>query len=198
VPSETAVKRLIALVLLVCAVGSVWAADQTPPMACAVLSEQEALALVGGPLGEIFRHVETPHAQNGYDYASICGFFPKGYDIQKADRPPERGIEVALHSLRTKADAKAYYDNSLAARQEMAKLPGSPFVNARYTAVGGLGEAAVLESRSLEPEPKVTYSVAAVIFLKGSVMGQVTTWKKGTPDDTIASAAAKQVTAKLP
>ncbi|MGZ5094872.1 MAG: hypothetical protein ACXWCY_15415 [Burkholderiales bacterium] len=33
---------------------------------------------------------------------------------------------------------------------------------------------------------------------KGSVRGQITTWKKGAPDDTIASSAAKQVTAKLP
>jgi hypothetical protein len=192
-------KRLMSFVIVaVCAIGGVRAGDQKLPVACGVLGEQEALALVGGPLGEIFRHEETPGAQNGYDHASICGFFPKGYDIQKADHPPERGLELALHSLRTRGEAKAYYENSLAARQEMAKLPGSPLLSAKYTTLAGVGEAAVMESRTLEPEQKVTYSVAAVIFLKGSVMGQVTTWKKGAPDDTIASSAAKQVMAKLP
>lgn len=191
--------RLTTLVLVAaCSIWSARAADQTAPVACSVLTQSDAVALVGGPLGEVFRHEEKPHAQNGYDHASVCGFFPKGYHIQKADRPPERGLELALHALRNKADAKAYYDNSLSARQEMAKLPGSPFINAKYTPLAGMGEAAVMEVRVLEPEPNVTYNVAAVIFLKGHVMGQVTTWKKAAPADAIASSAAKQVIAKLP
>jgi hypothetical protein len=191
-------KRLTTFMLAAaCSMWSAWAAE-TAPIACSVLGESEAVALVGGPLGEIFRHEEKPHAQNGYDQASVCGYFPKGYNIQKADRPPERGLELALHVLRNKADAKAYYDNSVTARQEMARLPGSPFINAKYTPLAGMGEAAVMEVRTLEPEPNVTYNVAAVIFLKGSVMGQVTTWKKAAPADAIASTAAKQVIAKLP
>lgn len=96
------------------------------PVACAVLSEKEALALVGGPLGEISKGEQKPTMENGHDHNTWCGFFPKGYDLRKADRPPERGLMLQLHAMRNPADAKGFYENTVEAMKEMAKASGSP------------------------------------------------------------------------
>jgi hypothetical protein len=168
------------------------------PIACDMLSEKDALALVGGPLGEVFKNEEAPSKENGYDHISVCGFFPKGYNIQKADRPPERGLQLQLYSMRNAADAKNFYNNSLSTAEVMSKMPGNPYSGVAITPLKGMGQAAFLRVTKIEPEPSFSYQIANVTFLKGNVMGQLTAWKKATPVEEIAKSAAKQVISRLP
>jgi hypothetical protein len=168
------------------------------PIACEILSEKDALALVGGPLGELFKTEEAPSKENGYDHISVCGFFPKGYNIQKADRPPERGLQLQLHSMRNATDAKNLYNNSLSTAEVMSKMPGNPYSGAAITPLKGMGQAAFMQVTKIEPGPSSSYQIAIVTFLKGNVMGQLTTWKKATPVEEIAKSAAKQVISRLP
>lgn len=186
---------LIVLLSVVLAGGSIpgWAAAKAAT-ACAVLSAPEAVALVGGPLGEVFRSEDKPTMQNGYDHDTVCGYFPKGYNIQKADRPPERGLQVQLHTMRNNHDAKTFYERMA----DMTMQPGGPFPDAKVTPLQGVGEAAFLRELNIEPEPGAVYHVASVSFLKGKVMGQVMVWKKAAPVDQIAHKAVQQVLAKLP
>jgi len=156
------------------------------------------VALVGGPLGEVLKNEQKPTAENGHDHTTTCGFFPKGYDLRKAGRPPERGLMLQLHAMRNNADAKGFYENTVGMVKEMAKESGSPTAGAKVTTVKGMGEAATIELDKIEPEPKAVYQVVKLYFLKGRVMGHVTAWKKAAPADEIARAAAKQIIAKLP
>ena len=173
-------------------------AETKSPIACHMLSEKDALALVGGPLGEVFKNEEAPSKENGYDHISVCGFFPKGYNIQKADRPPERGLQLQLHAMRNATDAKNFYDISLSTAEAMSKMPGNPYSGAAITPLKGMGQSAFLRVTKIEPEPSSSYQIAIVIFLKGNVMGQLTAWKKATPAEEIAKSAAKQVISRLP
>jgi hypothetical protein len=77
-------------------------------VACSLMDEKEAVALVGGPLGEVFKNEQKPTVENGRDHNSVCGFFPKGYKIQTADRSPEQGVQLQLHVMQTDAAAKAF------------------------------------------------------------------------------------------
>jgi hypothetical protein len=168
------------------------------PVACALMDEKEALALVGGPLGEVFKEEEMPTMENGRDHNSVCGFFPKGYKIQEADSPPERGLQLQLHVMQTEAAAKTFYERVLESNQDMTRMSGSPLASAKITTLNGIGKAAFLADDKIELEPGSSCAVATVGFLKGNVMGQVQVWKKSGPAGEIAKSAAKKVVTKLP
>jgi len=190
------------LVLLVSVFGAlVWAsvvaADSKSLVACSLMDEKEAVALVGGPLGEVFKNEEMPTVENGRDHNSVCGFFPKGYKIQAADRPPERGVQLQLHVMQTDAAAKAFYESVLASNQDMIRMSGSPLAGGKISTLNGIGKAAFLLESKIEPEPGSS-AVATISFLKGSVMGQVQVWKKAGPAGEIAKSAVRKVVTKLP
>lgn len=191
------------LTLLVLVFGALtWAsamlADSKSLVACALMDEKEAVALVGGPLGEVFKHEEMPTVENGRDHNSVCGFFPKGYKIQEADRPPERGVQLRLHVMENDGAAKAFYENVLESHQDMMRIPDSPLAGGKITSLTGIGKAAFLLEKKIEPEPGSSYTVATISFLKGRVMGQVQLWKKAGPAGEIAKKAVRNVVAKLP
>jgi len=165
------------------------------PVACNVMTEKDAVAHVGAPLGSVNREEIKPTSQNPHKHDSTCGYFPKGYDIRKADRPPERGVELQIYARRDKEEAKDFYDAGLSMAEGRAK---SAKGGAKLVPLAGTGEAAYLETRKLEPQPGVVYEIALIRILKGRVMAQITAWNKGAPADGIAKAAAKQVASTLP
>jgi hypothetical protein len=169
--------------------GPAWAADV--PIVCATLTEADAVKLLGGPLGAVSRSEGRPTAESGNDYQTSCGYFPKGYNLRKADAPPERGILVTFHAMRDNADAKRYYEGILDLHKDMAKAPGGP----RVTPVSGMGDAAYLKPIII---PNSTSKIVTLTFLKGNLTVDVQVWKNAAPVDDIARAAAKQVLAKLP
>jgi hypothetical protein len=162
-----------------------------PPAACAVLSEKQAVALAGGPLGAVVKQESMPADDNGHDHTTKCGYFPKGYDVDKADGPPERGIMITLHAMPDSEAAKRFYEQlfSMAGRS-IASVPG-----ARIAPASGLGEAAYVQLMTLDSNPPV--QLANVGFFKGSVMGFMRVWLKRPPGDT-ARDAARQVISGLP
>lgn len=158
--------------------------------ACATLDATAAAALVGGPVVAGFRSDTPASASNGHDHATVCGFFPKGYDIRTADRPPERGVQVTLHTMRSPADARNFHTNTSEMVVEMAQARKT---GAKFAAVPGVGEAAQLETGvSIDG-----VDVAHLRFLKGKVAAQVTAWRKGAPAGDTATAAAKAIAGKL-
>lgn len=161
------------------------------PSACGVLSEKDAVAVTGGPLGEVYKHEVKAAAENGNDHDTECGYFPKGYNLEKAEAPPERGLMITLHTMRSKSDAKRFYDRLF----DMAKQSGAAQPGTKIAPVSGLGEAAYLEL--IKFDPKSNQELANIGFLKGNVMGFMQLWLRRPPGDT-AQAAAKQIISKLP
>ena len=148
--------------------------------ACNALPQQDAAALMGGPLESNFRNETAGDAVNGHDHTTVCGWFPKGFDIKSAGAPPERGVLLTLHTFRTSAEAKQFHD--------MTKhgVPGT-----KQKPVPGVGLDAVSDEKTFSG-----IRVATVRFLKGTHAAQVQTWSKERGVEA-ATAAAKQVVAKI-
>ena len=93
------------LVLASAIIGSVITDASAAPAAaaCGALTSQDAAALMGAPLEANFTNETAPDSLNGHDHTTVCGWFPKGYDLKKADAPPERGVQLTLHTFRTPA-----------------------------------------------------------------------------------------------
>jgi hypothetical protein len=49
---------------------------------------------MGAPLESNFRNESQPDSVNGHDHTTVCGWFPKGYNLSTADKPPERGVQL--------------------------------------------------------------------------------------------------------
>jgi hypothetical protein len=158
---------------------------------CAVLTEAAAVKLLGGPLGEVSRSETRPTAENGNEHQTGCGYFPKGYDLEKAEGPPERGILITIHQMPAAAGAKRYYDGVLGMLKQAGEAPGG----SKITPVTGIGEAAYLKPVVL---PGSTSKIVTLTFLKADKMVDVQVWKNAVPVVEIARAAALQVLAKLP
>jgi hypothetical protein len=189
-------KRALFPMLLMALAGGVLPAlaAAKAPVASALLSANEAALLVGGPLDEVSKSEVKPNAENGHDHTTICGYFPKGYQLETAERPPERGIQLSLHTFPSRAEAKKFFNFSKEAQQESAKS----FPGGKFSPLKGAGEAGFVSTKVITPEPKADYQIALAYFVKGSTMAQLTVWKRSAPVAGIATTAAKQVAAKLP
>ena len=157
--------------------------------ACELLSADEAASLMGAPLPEPFKSETLPEMHNGHDHATACGWFPKGYNPATAEAPPERGILLTLHRLRTATEAQTFHSRITTTIRDAAR--SNPALGTSSCAAG-IGEAAELGQKEL-----ARVRIATLRFLKGTVAGQVQVWRKDGPAGDAATAAARQVVAKL-
>ena len=169
------------LVSAIAAIAGGEAASAAGNDACDALPAQEAAALMGAPLESNFRNESQPDSVNGHDHTTVCGWFPKGYNLSTADKPPERGVQLTLHTFRSQAEAKQFH---------MMTKNGPP--GAKLKPVPGIGDDAVMEEKSFHGT-----NVATVRFVKGTHSAQVQTWRKDKSGVDAATAAAKQAAAKL-
>jgi hypothetical protein len=177
-----------ALLMLVSTAGAV-GAEVT---ACSTFSEDEAAKVLGGPLGAVYKSEAAAADDNGNEHKTQCGHFPKGYDLDKAEGPPERGVLVTLHTMPSGEAAKRYYDGVLEMLKGMPEAQGG---GAKITTVSGIGSGAYLKPT---PLPNSASKIVTLTFLKGSVMADVQIWKSSGPVDQVAREAARLVMAKLP
>ncbi len=166
-------------------------AMSAPANACDTLPEADAVKLLGAPLPETARSEVKPAGENGNDRQSSCGRFPKGYKLESAEAPPERGILVELHSLPTADAASRFYEGVLDMQTQM----GSATAGAGIVRVSSLGDGAYLKPTVL---PNSTVKIATLTFRKGSTVASVQVWKSAGEVDAIARSAAAQVAKKLP
>jgi hypothetical protein len=157
------------------------------PAACAVLPAAEASSAIGARLASNVRRESRPTASNGHDHHTLCGWFPAGYDIAKADAPPPHGVQLSLHALRNPADAKKFHGLAVETTQERAKATGG-----KVATPSGAGEAALVETRSIGG-----VQVATLHFVKGSVAAQIQVWsREGRATDT-ATSLARMVASRI-
>jgi hypothetical protein len=182
-------RMLLPLLFAGLSIGAPVGAADTPNV-CAVFPEAEAVKLLGGPLGEVYKPESKPTPQNGYEHQTGCGYFPKGYDYDKTEAPPNVGILVSFQTMRNDADAKRLYEAGLRMGQSAIQGPGS----AKFTPVSGMGEGGYLTVVSMPNSP----ARANLTFLKGKIVVAVVVWKTAAAVDDMARVAAKQVLGRLP
>src|SRR5579864_6748915 len=151
-----------------------------------VLGEAEAVKLLKNPLGSIKKSETPPDATNGNDRMTICGYFPKGYDLETADAPPDAGLMVTLHALPDAAAAKRYYEGVMGAIKESGE---------KLMPVTGVGDAGFSQASNVAGS---AVHVAILTFLKGNIMAMVQVWTKAAAPDEIVRAASLQIAGRLP
>jgi len=181
--------NIIAALVLVSVMAAPTTVMAQAASACSLLTAQDAATLMGMPLPENVKHESLPDAQNGHDHTTVCGWFPKGYKLATADAPPERGVQLTLHTLRTPAEAQAFHKNTTEMVQEAAK--SNPSVG-KFSPAAGVGQRAVLGQKQI-----AGVHIATLSFLKGKVAAQVQVWRKDTPAGESATAASKRIADKL-
>jgi len=157
--------------------------------ACQLLSAEDAASLTGAPLPQPFKSEEKAAMHNGHDHKTACGWFPKGFDLATTQVPPDRGVLLTVHRLRTSEEARTFHAMSTEMIQDGAKT--NPALGT-FADVAGVGEKALLGQKQLDG-----VKMATVRFLKGTVAGQVQVWRKDGPAGDTATAAAKRVAARL-
>jgi hypothetical protein len=166
-----------------------------PPAAGALLAEKEATALVGAPLGAVFANEVAPTTENGRDHTTVRGYFPKGYDLETAEGPPERGILLSLHAMPTPEAARRFHDAMRSMTEERLAAPDAP-KGVTLADADSLGDVAHVRVAPAPGPPDAGIRVAEVTFVSGRVMGQLTVWSKRDAA-AIARRAAREVCAKL-
>jgi hypothetical protein len=155
------------------------------PIAGAMLTKAEAIAWLGGPLGEARASDQASRSDDGRPRLSSCAWFPPGYDAAVAEAPPERGLCLTLMAMPSVA----------AARERFAVMssgvPGAPPVHG--TPVKGVADQAVLERVKLPPGAEV----ARLKFRHGDVAGSVQVWSRAGDPAAIARTVADHVVARL-
>ena len=157
--------------------------------ACDTLSAADAERLLGAPLPETERHAVAPADDNGNDRQSSCGRFPKGYRLEGAEAPPERGVLVELHTLPSADAARRFHDGILHMQTQMAAPGGAGIVK-----LAAPGEGAYLNPVVL---PGSSAKITTLTFRKGSTVASVQVWTHGGDVDALARSAAAQVATKL-
>ncbi|HMV21301.1 MAG TPA: hypothetical protein PKL28_15460 [Rhodocyclaceae bacterium] len=158
--------------------------------ACSLLSSQDAATLAGVALPENFKAETPPTRENGNDHTTVCGWFPKGYNLATAAGAPEAGVQLTVHDMKTPAEAKTFHTHSAEMTREIAK--SGPLAG-KISAPAGLGDNAVLDVKTLQGNAQV----ATLQFFKGSAALQIQAWSKGPGAGEVATKAAKQVAGKL-
>lgn len=166
--------------------------------ACFLLSDTEAGAIMGGLLTEVIKSEQQASPENGRDHFTSCGYFPKGYNFERAERPPELGLELKIHAMQTIDDAGRFYENMLAMSNEMKNVPDSPLANSVITPLVNKQMKAFLVESKVEPGPGSTFAIGTIYFVKGKNFGQLQAWKKGATVTENVKSASKKIFPKLP
>jgi len=155
--------------------------------ACEMLTQNDAEQLVGGSLSSAVTSKTEPGSS---DPRISCGYFPKGYNFETAEGPPDLGIEVTVHATKSAESAKRFYEASFSMSNQAKSDPGSPFGKDTIKKLKGIGDMAFLVDRS-------TFQTALFFVVKGGTLMQVQVWKKAGSPSQIATNAAKQIVVKL-
>src|SRR5687768_11693178 len=154
--------------------------------ACTLLPAASAAAAMATALPENFKRESKPSAENGHDHTTICGWFPKGYNLAKAEAPPSRGVQLSLHTMKDAADAKAFHGLNVETAADGSKAGGKP------TPLPGVADGAVIQHKQVGG-----VHLANVWLLKGRVAAQLQVWNKDAAPGDAATTLARQIAGRL-
>ncbi len=167
------------------------------PLADSLFTQADAVAWLGGPLEDTFRQEEEPSSENGRDHVTVRGWYPKGWNPQTAEAPPERAIQVVVHAFADTAGAERFYEFVHDRDEGSVKHTDGPFAGFAFTSLDGLGDVAHVKHGSLPGAGGAKISLGTLSFRSGRAFVQMQVWMAdGTALDR-AQQAARVMAAKL-
>ena len=190
-------KRLKILLLTVSLVIVRLPADAAEPVdiaACAIVTMADAEKFIGAPL-EIVKIDKKITINAPWSHESLCTYLPQGV---KSDKPSDiaRFLDVSLRFSPTPDAAQAIHQATLDQFRKMTESPDAPFKITAMKPVEGLAAQAFYVE--FQADAKSDYPFAMIMFVKATISGAVSAWKKPEPSLELSKAVLQQVLMKLP
>jgi len=170
------------------------AAELVDITACATVTAADAEKFIGGPL-DVTRIDKKIMINAPWSHDSLCTYLPRGV---KTDDPTEiaRFLDVNLRFFPTVEAAQAIHQATLDQFRKMAGSPESPYKIIAMNPIEGLSASAFYVE--LHAGPKSDYKSAMIMFVKNTVGGAISAWKKPESSLELSKAVLQHVLTKLP
>jgi hypothetical protein len=130
-----------------------------------------------------------------WNHDSLCTYMPQGVNSDDPTKIP-RFLDVSLRFFPTVEAAQAIHQATLDQFHKMAASPDAPF---KITAINPIeGIAAQAFYVELQADPGSEYKSAMIMFVKDTIGGAVSAWKKPEPSLELSKAVLQHVLTKLP
>ncbi len=167
------------------------------PVADSLLSQADAVAWLGGPLEDTFQQEGEPSSDNGHDHMTVRGWYPKGWNPQTAEAPPQRAIQAVVHAFADTSGAKRFYE-FVRDRDEGAVGRGDgPFAGFAFAPIEALADECHAKHGALPGEDGAKISLATLSFRSGRTFVQMQVWMADGSALERATRAAREMDAKL-
>jgi hypothetical protein len=164
------------------------------PTACGIITNQDAVRFVGGPL-DVKEQAAVPVNNAPGAYSSVCTYVARGVDVEKALTSP-RLLDLTLHFLDTAESMAVIYENSVITYTQLTNTPDPRFKNPSINFLGGFGDKAFVFEAITDPQSD--YRSALIVFYKGRIGGSIAAWKKPEPALETSKAVLKYILSRLP
>jgi hypothetical protein len=185
------------LMLTICLLSNPLGARAAEPVdiaACTTVTAADAEKFIGAPL-DVTKIDKKIMINAPWTHDSLCTYLPQGV---KSDDPTEiaRFLDVNLRFFPTAEAAQAIHQATMDQFRKMAGSSDAPFKIIAMNPIDGLGASAFYVE--LQADPKSEYKSAMIMFVKNTVGGAVSAWKKPESSLELSKAVLQHVLMKLP
>ena len=173
---------------------STQAAEPVDIAACATVALADAEKFIGAPL-DVTKIDKKIMINAPWSHDSLCTYMPQGV---KTDDPTEipRFLDVSLRFFSTPEAAQAIHQATI---EQFRKLAASPEVPFKITAMSPIdGLAAKAFYIEMQTDPNSDFKTAMIMFVKDTVGGAVSAWKKPQSSLELSTTVLQHVLMKLP
>lgn len=188
------IRRLLVIAAIVTLGSSARAAEPIDVAACATVAMADAEKFIGGPL-DVAKIDKKIMINAPWSHDSLCTYMPPGV---KTDDPTEipRFLDVNLRFFLTPEAAQAIHQATIEQFRKMAASPEVPFKITAISPVDGLAANAFYVE--MQTDPNSDFKTAMIMFVKDTVGGAVSAWKKPQSSLELSTAVLRHVLMKLP
>lgn len=190
-------KRLIILLAIAVTliVGSAARAAQPADIvACATVTMTDAEKFIGAPLN-VAKIDKKIMINAPWSHDSLCTYMPQGVQTDDPTEIP-RFLDVSLRFFPTVEAAQAIHQATLEQFRKMAGSPEVPFKIIAMKPVDGVAANAFYVE--MQTDAKSDFTSAMIMFVKDTVGGAVSAWKKPQSSLDLSKAVLQHVLTKLP
>ena len=185
------------LLLLVCLLTNPLSGRAAEPVditACGTVSAADAEKFIGAPL-DVTKIDKKILINAPWSHDSLCTYLPQGI---KTDDPTKiaRFLDVNLRFFPTAEAAQAIHQATMDQFRKMADSPDAPFKIIAIKPMDGLGASAFYVE--LQADPKSEYKSVMIMFVKETIGGAISAWKKPESSLELSKAVLQHVLMKLP
>ena len=170
------------------------AAEFVDITACATVTAADAEKFIGAAL-DVTKIDKKIMINAPWSHDSLCTYLPQGV---KTDDPTgiARFLDVSLRFFPTAEAAQAIHQATLDQFRKMAGSADTPFKIIALNSIDGLAAQAFYVE--IQADPKSDNKTAMIMFVKNTVGGAISAWKKPEPALETSKAVLKLLLSRLP